>query len=55
MPVPWDSGHVFYVWYDALVNYVTAIGYGVNSDQFAEWWPVVNHLIGKDILRFHCV
>jgi methionyl-tRNA synthetase len=55
VPVPWDAGHVFYVWYDALVNYATAIGYGSNSDEFAEWWPAVHHYIGKDILRFHCV
>src|SRR2546423_1595932 len=55
VPVPWDKGHVFYVWYDALVNYATAIGYGADSDRFAEWWPAVHHLIAKDILRFHCV
>jgi methionyl-tRNA synthetase len=55
VPVPWDSAHVFYVWYDALINYATAIGYGTDPDRFAAWWPSVNHLIGKDILRFHCV
>ena len=55
VPVPWDAGHVFYVWYDALVNYVTAIGYGVDDDRFRRWWPAVHHLIGKEILRFHCV
>jgi methionyl-tRNA synthetase len=55
VPVPWDAGHVFYVWYDALVNYATAIGYGANSDQFADWWPSVHHYLAKDILRFHCV
>jgi methionyl-tRNA synthetase len=55
VPVPWDSEHVFYVWYDALINYVTAIGYGTDEDRFAAWWPSVHHLIGKDILRFHCV
>jgi methionyl-tRNA synthetase len=55
VPVPWDAGHVFYVWYDALINYATAVGYGADSDRFAEWWPAVHHLIGKDILRFHCV
>jgi methionyl-tRNA synthetase len=53
--VPWDEKHVFYVWYDALINYVTAIGYGQDEARFAAWWPVVHHLIGKDILRFHCV
>jgi methionyl-tRNA synthetase len=55
VPVPWDPDHVFYVWYDALINYVTAIGYGTDDELFETWWPVVHHLIGKDILRFHCV
>jgi methionyl-tRNA synthetase len=55
VPVPWDPAHVFYVWYDALINYVTAIGYGADPERFAAWWPAVHHLIGKDILRFHCV
>ena len=53
--VPWDEKHVFYVWYDALINYVTAVGYGQDEARFEKWWPVVRHLIGKDILRFHCV
>jgi methionyl-tRNA synthetase len=53
--VPWDERHVFYVWYDALINYATAIGYGTDPERFAEWWPHVHHLLGKDILRFHCV
>ena len=55
VPVPWDPEHVFYVWYDALINYATAIGYGSDPDTFGLWWPHVHHLIGKDILRFHCV
>ncbi len=55
VPVPWDGDHVFYVWYDALINYATAIGYGCDDDRFEGWWPSVHHLIGKDILRFHCV
>ncbi len=53
--VPWDEDHVFYVWYDALINYVTAIGYGQDPERFEAWWPSVHHLIGKEILRFHCV
>jgi methionyl-tRNA synthetase len=53
VPVPWAPGHVFYVWYDALINYVTALEFP--SSRFEDWWPSVNHLIGKDILRFHCV
>ncbi|HEX7459878.1 MAG TPA: class I tRNA ligase family protein, partial [Acidimicrobiales bacterium] len=53
--VPWDDAHVFYVWYDALINYVTAIGYGQDQERFDAWWPSVHHLIGKEIIRFHCV
>ncbi len=53
--VPWDGKHVFYVWYDALINYATAVGYGSDEARFDKWWPAVHHLIGKDILRFHCV
>jgi methionyl-tRNA synthetase len=53
--VPWDDAHVFYVWYDALINYLTAIGYGRDDDEVQKWWPYSNHLIGKEIIRFHCV
>ena len=55
IPVPWDEQHVFYVWYDALINYLTAIGYGRDDDETADWWPTSHHLIGKEILRFHGV
>ncbi|MFZ0665169.1 MAG: methionine--tRNA ligase [Acidimicrobiales bacterium] len=55
VPVPWDERHVFYVWYDALINYVTAIGFGDDGERFDAWWPAVHHLIGKEIIRFHCV
>ena len=55
VPVPWDERHVFYVWYDALINYLTAIGYGRDDDRVAAWWPSSHHLIGKEIIRFHCV
>jgi methionyl-tRNA synthetase len=55
VPVPWAEGHVFYVWYDALINYATAIGFGTDDERFATWWPAVHHLIGKEIIRFHCV
>jgi methionyl-tRNA synthetase len=55
VPVPWDERHVFYVWYDALINYLTAIGYGSDNDEVAKWWPHSHHLIGKEIIRFHCV
>ena len=53
--MPFDAEHVVYVWYDALVNYLTAIGYGEDEERFAAWWPASHHLIGKDILRFHCI
>jgi len=55
VPVPWDERHVFYVWYDALINYLTAIGYGRDDDEVEKWWPSSHHLIGKEIIRFHCV
>jgi methionyl-tRNA synthetase len=54
IPIPWDPAHVTYVWFDALTNYITAIGYGQDTQRFETWWPAT-HLIGKDILRFHCV
>ncbi len=55
VPVPWDTDHVFYVWYDALINYATALGFGADEERFDEWWPAVHHILGKDILRFHGV
>ncbi|WP_433008852.1 methionine--tRNA ligase [Kribbella sp. CA-294648] len=55
IPVPWDEDHVLYVWIDALLNYVTAAGYGTDPERFEELWPVDVHLVGKDILRFHAV
>jgi methionyl-tRNA synthetase len=55
IPIPWDAKHVAYVWFDALTNYMSAVGYGTDDARFAEWWPVDYHLIGKDILRHHCV
>ncbi len=53
--VPWDESHVIYVWFDALLNYVTAIGYESDPEQFARRWPASVHMVGKDILRFHAV
>jgi methionyl-tRNA synthetase len=55
VPVPWDPEHVFYVWYDALINYATGVGFGDDEERFDTWWPHVHHLLGKDILRFHAV
>jgi methionyl-tRNA synthetase len=52
--IPWDPKHVLYVWFDALLNYITAVGYGVDDEQFAKRWPAVQ-LVGKDIARFHAV
>lgn len=51
--VPGDSDQVMYVWCDALSNYITALGYGQDSDVFKKFWPCDAHVIGKDILRFH--
>ena len=56
VPVPWDDDHVFYVWFDALLNYYTALGYARPGEDLTErFWPADVHLIGKDILKFHCV
>ena len=53
--LPFDKDYVTYVWFDALINYITAPGYGENKDKFNEWWPASCHLIGKDILTTHAV
>jgi methionyl-tRNA synthetase len=54
--VPWDPEQVFYVWFDALLNYVTALSYAREGEDLTEeFWPADYHLIGKDILKFHCV
>ena len=57
IPLELEEGHVIYVWFDALTNYITAAGYGDNPEKFAEMWTngTVNHVIGKDILRFHAI
>lgn len=52
--VPWDDTHVVYVWFDALLNYVTAVGYGADELELERRWPAV-HIVGKDIARFHAV
>jgi len=52
--IPWDDSHVLYVWFDALLNYITAIGYGVDDEEFQRRWPATQ-LVGKDIARFHAV
>jgi methionyl-tRNA synthetase len=55
VPVPWDPEHVFYVWFDALLNYYSALSYAREDDLTATFWPADYHLIAKDILRFHTV
>ena len=56
IPIPWDPDQVAYVWADALVNYLSALSYARPGQDLREtYWPVVHHLLGKDILRFHCV
>ena len=56
IPVPDDPRHVMYVWLDALANYITAIGYGsADASKFEKYWPADVHMIGKEIVRFHCV
>ena len=60
IPVPWDTKQVIYVWFDALLNYATAVGLDDDADseggkKFAQTWPADVHLVGKDILRFHAV
>ncbi|HTN25996.1 MAG TPA: methionine--tRNA ligase [Solirubrobacteraceae bacterium] len=56
VPVPWDESHVFYVWFDALLNYYTALSYARPGEDLTErFWPAQFHIIGKDILKFHTV
>jgi methionyl-tRNA synthetase len=55
IPLPWNPDHVAYVWFDALTNYLAAVGFGDGTDGYREWWPANYHLIGKDIVRQHCV
>ncbi|HPP37120.1 MAG TPA: methionine--tRNA ligase [Thermosynergistes sp.] len=54
IPVPGDEKHVIYVWFDALINYLTVCGYP-DDERWRLYWPEVRHLVGKDIARFHCV
>ncbi len=59
IPVPWDTNQVIYVWFDALLNYATALDLDMSrtngGDKFAKYFPEVTHLVGKDILRFHAI
>lgn len=53
--LPFDNEYVTYVWFDALINYITAVGFGLSDNKFEKWWPASYHLIGKDILTTHAV
>ena len=53
--IPWDSSHITYVWFDALLNYITAIGFGTDQKKLESLWPADVQVVGKDILRFHAV
>lgn len=55
IPLPWNDKHVMYVWFEALLNYISAIGYGENDDRFFSIWPANVQLVGKEILRFHAI
>jgi methionyl-tRNA synthetase len=55
IPLPFAPDSVVYVWFDALINYAAAVGYGTDESKFAKWWPANLHVIGKDITRFHTV
>jgi methionyl-tRNA synthetase len=55
IPLPFDTASVIYVWFDALINYASAVGLGTDAAMFEKWWPADLHVIGKDITRFHTV
>ncbi|HHU52918.1 MAG TPA: methionine--tRNA ligase [Clostridiaceae bacterium] len=55
VPVPFNDKHVIYVWFDAVCNYITAMGYPDNPDNMNKFWPADIHLVGKDIVRFHTI
>ena len=55
VPVPGDESQRIYVWFDALTNYIAAVGFPEDKKTFKKWWPADMHVIGKDITRFHCL
>src|SRR6266540_3064765 len=55
IPFPDKPGHTVYVWFDALINYATGVGFGTDDKKFKRWWPADLHVIGLDITRFHCL
>lgn len=54
IPVPGDEKQRIYVWFDALINYISGVGYGTDETSFKKWWPAQVQLVGKDIIKFHC-
>jgi methionyl-tRNA synthetase len=55
IPIPGDTSQVVYVWFDALINYLSGVGFPENPERFQRYWPCDLHVIGKDITRFHCI
>jgi methionyl-tRNA synthetase len=55
IPIPWDNEQTVYVWVDALFNYCTAVGYESDPERFQRFWPADLHLVGKEIIKFHCI
>ena len=55
IPFPNDPGHTVYVWFDALINYISGLGYPDQNGDYSKYWPADLHVIGKDITRFHCI
>ena len=55
IPLPFDDRHIAYVWFDALINYVTGVSFLDEPTKFSKFWPTATHIVGKDILRFHAV
>ncbi|MEX0649738.1 MAG: methionine--tRNA ligase [Candidatus Andersenbacteria bacterium] len=55
IPLPWDKDQTIYVWLDELFNYCSAIGYGQDQEKFHKYWPADVHVVGKDIIKFHCI
>ncbi|MBU4332002.1 methionine--tRNA ligase [Patescibacteria group bacterium] len=55
IPVPGDNSQIIYVWFDALINYISALDYDINGDKFKKFWPADIHVIGKGISRFHAI
>jgi len=55
IPFPDDPSHIIYVWFDALINYISAVGFPEDMEKFERFWPADVHVIGKDIIRFHCI